>query len=147
MVHSTQGYLDHHKDIYRRIVSNLCSSLWECLKVLMDFENIEEIILVLDKDSCDDPDLSASIHLEEIDLPDSTPLQIVRQEAISVLRAHLDTLKEWHFRGVHPQSWHCNGSRAVPNIKIMCIPHRGRKKLDIPESRRWETLLDVPMSE
>jgi hypothetical protein len=145
MMHSSQGYLDHHKDIYRRIVSNLCSSLWECLRVLMDFENVEEIILVLNKDFSNDPDLSVSIHLEEMDLSDSSPLQIVRQEAISVLQTHLNS--QARQPPVHPEGWYCNGSRAVPNIKIMCIPHRGHKEPDIPESRRWETLLDVPMSE
>jgi hypothetical protein len=117
----------------------------------MDFENVEEIILVLNKDFCDDQDLSGSVRLEEMDLPDSTPMQILRQQAISVLKAHLQKLKEWHYIAghppVHPEGWYCNGSRAMPNIKIMCIPHRGRKEPDIPGPRRWETLLDVPISE
>jgi hypothetical protein len=151
MMHSTQGYLDRNKDIYRKMVGTLCHSLWECLKVLMDFENVEEIILVLNKDFCEKPDLSGTIHLMEMDLPDSTPMQILRQQAISVLEAHLEMLKEWYSKAgqppVHPDSWYCNGSRAMPNIKIMCIPHRGCKEPDIPESRQWETLLDVPIPE
>jgi hypothetical protein len=147
MMHSTQGYLDRNKDIYRKMVGTLCHSLWECLKVLIDFENVEEIILVLNKDFCDDPDLSGSIHLKEMDAVDNTPLQILRQQAISVLEGHLQNLKKWHSTPMHSDGWYCNGSRAMPNIKIMCIPHRGRNEPAIPESRRWETLLDVPISE
>jgi hypothetical protein len=93
MMHSTQGYLDRNKYVYHRMVTNLCSSLWECLKVLVEFENLEEIIFVLNKDICGDPDLSGSIHLEEMDVLDDTPLQILQQEAISVLELHLQALR------------------------------------------------------
>jgi hypothetical protein len=149
MMHSTQGYLDRNKYVYHRMVTNLCSSLWECLKVLVEFENLEEIIFVLNKDICGDPDLSGSIHLEEMDVLDDTPLQILQQEAISVLELHLQALRNSSKvnQPTHPAGWHCNGNRAVPNIKIMCIQHRGPEKPIIPASRLWETLLNVPLSE